>query len=255
MTGKGEKIEDTEQAQPFDYNAHTRSKLGEFETDEEYGAAFDKMHSEHSELSGFKKDFEEKSAVLTERMAQNPEFAAFMQAAMEGEPLVVCCVEAGIEEEDIAEAKGETGYDRARTKHAERIDKRKRNEEHMKEIGESAKMSAQEIEAFSKETFGDNADEAEAFADFVDNIIHSALIQKIDRNFLTRMHQAFTYKEDVAEAAETGRVAGKNENIVAHKKKGATKDDGLPDLNGKGAAITQNVSGPQLVKPRKRQRF
>lgn len=215
----------------YDFNSHARKSLGEFETDEEYGSAFDTMRKEHGEYKQKADDYELNSKQLAAIITANPEIGDLLQAVFDGDPLAVAILKAGVTPDDLEMAEGEDGYDKFKAVHDERTAKSEARKARNAELEENQKGFAQDYEAFAKETFGDDKETASAFDDFADNLIAKILNGGARKPELVRLHQAFTYKEDVAEAAETGKIAGKNETIVEKRKADSAKiSDGMPEI-------------------------
>lgn len=70
------------------------------------------------------------------------------------------------------------------------------------------------------------------FVEWVDNEILANLLDgKVNKGILTKLYQGWIYDAAVADALETGKVEGRNEQIEA-KRKQARKTDGLPADGG-----------------------
>lgn len=62
-------------------------------------------------------------------------------------------------------------------------------------------------------------------------ILANLLDGKVNKGILTKLYQGWIYDAAVADALETGKVEGRNEQIEA-KRKQARKTDGLPADGG-----------------------
>lgn len=93
---------------------------------------------------------------------------------------------------------------------------------------ENDEFSAKEIADFAKENDLD-PDRAQEFLNKVGEALDEVYSGKISKGFLSSMWKALNHENDVKNAAETARIAGRNEKIVA-KKEEKPKGDGLPAL-------------------------
>ena len=92
-------------------------------------------------------------------------------------------------------------------------------------------QSKTDVDAFFAEHGLDEAEQKQ-FVEWVDNEILANLLDgKVNKGILTKLYQGWIYDAAVADALETGKVEGRNEQIEA-KRKQARKTDGLPADGG-----------------------
>lgn len=252
---KTEELDSTSNQQgetkPYDFGGHVRKSLGEYGTDEEYGAAFDTMKKERDDFKTKAEEYELNSRQVSAIIAENPEAEELLRALLDGKPFVIAVLEAGVTKEDLEIAEGEDGYERYNELNTQRKEKATARAAREKELEEDTKLFMQDYEAFAKETFGDSADEAKGFDAFADDFIAKFLSGKARKAELVKLHQAYTYEEDVAEAAESGKIEGKNEQIVSKKKKESERvSDGLPVMtSGQVASEKPSMKRTGVIPP------
>ena len=132
---------------------------------------------------------------------------------------------------ELAVPEGEPDYDaykKAATERSQRLaDMKARTEARDKNIAQSKT----DVDAFFAEHGLDEAEQKQ-FVEWVDNEILANLLDgKVNKGILTKLYQGWIYDAAVADALETGKVEGRNEQIEA-KRKQARKTDGLPADGG-----------------------
>ena len=117
---------------------------------------------------------------------------------------------------------------KAATERSQRLaDMKARTEARDKNIAQSKT----DVDAFFAEHGLDEAEQKQ-FVEWVDNEILANLLDgKVNKGILTKLYQGWIYDAAVADALETGKVEGRNEQIEA-KRKQARKTDGLPADGG-----------------------
>jgi len=110
------------------------------------------------------------------------------------------------------------------------------NELANKKKAENDEFTAKEIADFAKDNKID-PDKAEEVLGRIGEILDEAYSGRISRNLLNVIYKGFNSEEDIKNAAEAARIAGRNEKIVAEKDK-KPKGDGQPILGSTGKTET-----------------
>lgn len=118
----------------------------------------------------------------------------------------------------------------------------------------SAEKRKNETEAYDNidkfaEKLAMDAAAKDAFVSFINELYNDLSVLKLSEKTLEKLYKAMNYDKDVAEAAETGEIDGKNQAIEAArvKKSAATAGDGVP--------TPQGGSTPAPAKPEKKPSF
>ena len=159
-----------------------------------------------------------------------PEFAQIIEDVANGVP-VQGAIARQFDPSELAVPEGEPDYDaykKAATERSQRLaDMKARTEARDKNIAQSKT----DVDAFFAEHGLDEAEQKQ-FVEWVDNEILANLLDgKVNKGILTKLYQGWIYDAAVADALETGKVEGRNEQIEA-KRKQARKTDGLPADGG-----------------------
>lgn len=89
-------------------------------------------------------------------------------------------------------------------------------------------QSKTDVDAFFAEHGLDEAEQKQ-FVEWVDNEILANLLDgKVNKGILTKLYQGWIYDAAVADALETGKVEGRNEQIEAKRKRPARRTACLP---------------------------
>lgn len=124
---------------------------------------------------------------------------------------------------------GDPDYDQmteAYNQGKERLTKRKETEATLQKNRE---MSVKEIETWLEEKgYGD--EEVIARLKLMDEIKSDFMNDKITKKHLEILDKAMDYDTAVSDASEAGKVAGRNEALVAKRSKEKVATDGLPEL-------------------------
>lgn len=224
----------------YDFNGHVRGKLGEFGSDEEYGAEFDRIHGEYGKMmDGGRK--------LAEAMKNDPRVGEFINAMTKGEPFEVALIKAGVTSDMLEVAEGEENFDKYKTAMDERNKKRQEREAREAEFNTNIAESAKVLEAFSEKNMKDNSEKADRFVEYVAGINQALNSAKWDEPTLVALYKGFEYDDKMdeketekAEAVKMAEVKGKNAKIEEKKKSEKKTTDGMPG-GGAGAVVKKPV--------------
>lgn len=137
----------------------------------------------------------------------------------------------------------EPDYDKWNKAKQERIEKQKSREKAQQEFDANMQQSVKTFEEFGKE-LGYDAGKAKEFTSKIDGVISELNKGVVSKRFLTMMQKAFEFDEAVKDAAETGEVKGRNEQIEVKKESIKEKaGDGIPDINISGKS--ENLDKPE----------
>ena len=106
--------------------------------------------------------------------------------------------------------------------------------------------SKTDVDAFFAEQ-GLSEEEQQRFVAWVDNEILANLLDgKVNKEILTKLYQGWVYDTAVAEARETGKVEGRNEQIETRRVR-AQKTDGLPADGGGVEATSASETDKDII--------
>lgn len=156
-----------------------------------------------------------------------PEFAQIIEDVANGVPVQVA-IARQFDPSELAVPEGEPDYDaykKAATERSQRLaDMKARTEARDKNIAQSKT----DVDAFFAEHGLDEAEQKQ-FVEWVDNEILANLLDgKVNKGILTKLYQGWIYDAAVADALETGKVEGRNEQIEAKRKQAARRTACLP---------------------------
>ena len=139
--------------------------------------------------------------------------------------------------EDISDE----GNEEDRNAYSEKVSKRKARETELKG---NQDLSIAEIQGYMEEK-GWPEEKAIEFMDKVDTFASDLFNGKITKTHLAQLEKAFNYDNDVNTALDDGKIAGRNEKIVAEKASREDIKDLLPEIN----------EGAEVPKQNKRNRY
>lgn len=211
-----------------------------FESEQEAEDAFYEDYSQDTQsLKGYREDNEK----IFELMSDNPELGQIMSELSKGTPFIVA-VAKSIDLQDLIPEKGEPNYEAYTKAASERKARRAELDSQSKEfIANQEQTQADAIEFFEKNNIPD--EECKGLVLFMDGIIADMARGKISKEVLRKLYEAYRYEEDVATAADAGRVEGRNQKIEEKRIKNGNTD-GLPQ--GKGASIAPTQETPAARK-------
>lgn len=203
-----------------------------WENDDAYEESLYK-HLEDTDLalSGYRQN----DKTIGEILEMYPEFALVLQDIGSGVPLRIA-LERNIGLEELTPDEKDTEYEAFVEARDKRLaDARKFNDEYTSRRANAEKSN----ELFSAFVEGQAEwDEAkkEGFVTFVQDFLFALGRGEFTNRDFQMLADAYTHDEDVAEAAETGKIEGRNETITTKRIKQKTEVDGIPDGGGANPA-------------------
>ena len=202
-----------------------RKHLGVKDGEDLHGKALEHIQS----LQDYKDKNESVNAKLLEVFETQPEIGSFLKDIVNGAPVNVA-IARNFDVESLKAQEGDPDYDEWN----KAIDGRKKTvaekQKYLKEIDDNVKMSAKELDAFTKENKLSDS-EAEDFLKSVDQLVADLVRGKVTKDALTRFYKGINYDKDIKEQAKVAEVKGKNAKIDELKKKEDSKvGDGIPKL-------------------------
>jgi hypothetical protein len=201
-----------------------------FEKDEDYDSAMD----EHlTSLEDYREKGKKANQKLLALFESEPSVGEMVRDMMSGASFREA-VARHFSAEDFTPIEGDPDYEGWTKNKTEREEKMNKRREFEKNYAANLETAGKELEAFAKEH---NLDEkaTDEFLESMEKMLENFNNGKITKDTLTLMRRAMTYDQDIKDALEQGRVAGRNEKIVAQRE-GETGQtgDGIPKL-GKSA--------------------
>jgi hypothetical protein len=200
-----------------------------FDTMADYDAAL----VEH--LNGLKTTIEEKTKAeekLVDILNDSPELTSVIQNLAKGISLRVALIKAGFQPEDFSVSDDDDDAEELVKAKLERQEQSKKRREQEQAIQNNIKQSEKAIQKF-QETKGIKDSVKEKFLNEVHTMFESVMDGKVTENLLESFWKALNYENDIKKAEDRGMVRGRNQKIVAEKRK--KSGDGLPKLNGSTA--------------------
>lgn len=186
----------------------------------------------------------EMQAKLVEKLNEDPTLGLFLSEIIRGTSvpkalsLVYGDVLEELEDADLEDY--EAGYQENKAK------KTKASED-LAKAESNAKNFMAEFDRYVEEKGYDDAT-ADALWDKVYNSVLSAVEGNVSMEFVEYIDKGSSYDEDIAEAAESGVVEGKNQNIEAQIREDHPDGDGVPDLNNATAQDTAKNTKPSVAR-------
>uniref|UniRef100_UPI004056C80A hypothetical protein n=1 Tax=Alistipes sp. TaxID=1872444 RepID=UPI004056C80A len=180
-------------------------------------------------------DYRENDKTIGEILEMYPEFALVLEDIGNGVPLRIA-LERNIGLDELTPDEKDADYEsfmETRTKRLE--DSRKFNEDYnMRRT--NAEKSNERFSAFVEDQ--ENWDDAkkQGFVSFVQDFLAALGRGEFSDSNFQMLADAYTHDEDVADAAETGKIEGRNENITSRRIKREASTDGIPDGGGANPA-------------------
>lgn len=195
---------------------------------------------------------------IMELVETYPEFAQIIEDVAAGMP-VQAAIARQFSPEELTVAEGEPDYDAYRKAAEERTKRLADQRERIAAREQNMARSKTDVDAFFAERGMDEAERQE-FVDWVDNTVLANLLDgKVDKGILTKLYQGWKYDEAVAEARETGKIEGRNEQIEA-RRTAASGVDGLASpgtggMPGEGGGADKPDFLDEVLDRRNRRKF
>ena len=203
---------------------------------EQIGADYDKYEDEISKYRDNEKRF-------SEMMSADPRSAQYLTDWANGEDPVVGLVRNfGAEIKDVLEdPEMQDKLAEANKEYVERVAKNKALEE---EYSKNMEETLQTLEQFQKER-GLSDEQVDGILNMLIQVINDGVLGKFTARTLEMACKAMNYDADVASAGEEGRIAGRNDKIVA-KLRSERQGDGTQPLSGANG-MAGNGNKPQSI--------
>lgn len=205
----------------------------EFADDETY---FQKASEQLDDLEQYRNNNMEANKALMEIFNAEPAVAELLKDMIEGASFREG-VARNFSIEELTPAEGDPDREGWKKNSEARTKRLNDNELANKTRAENDEFSSKEIKEFATET-GLEPDKAAEFLSKVGEALDEVYAGKISKSFLTSMWKALNHEDDVKNAAETARIAGRNEKIVTEKET-KPKGDGMPILGSTTPAEPQ----------------
>jgi len=203
-----------------------------FEKESDY---LDAADSELSELEGYRTENIKRNERLFELFEAHPELADIIQDMDKGSSFTEAFAR-NVDVDAIKPFEGEPDYDawsKAKEDRKKKLDERKKFQtEYDANVQNSVKFYS---EWAKKQNF--TPEKSNEFTGKIDGVLAEASKGVISEAFLNLMKKGLSFDEAVQEAAVTGEIKGKNEQIEVIKEKETKKGgDGIPNLQSTGEA-------------------
>ncbi len=210
-----------------------RKHLGIKDGEDLHGKALDHIKS----LQDYKDNNESVNSKLLEVFETQPEIGSFLKDIVNGAPVNVAIAK-NFDVESLKAQDGDPDYDEWNKAIEGRKKTLAEKQKYLKEIDDNVKMSAKELEAFTKENKLSDED-AEDFLKGVDQLVADLVRGKVTKDALTRFYKGINYDKDIKEQTKVAEVKGKNTKIEELKKKEESKvGDGIPKLKAQNKVET-----------------
>lgn len=195
-----------------------------FEKNEDYDAAMD----EHlTSLEDYREKGKKANQKLLALFESEPAVGEMVRDMMAGASFREAAAR-HFSADDFTPAEGDPDYEGWTKNKTEREEKMNKRREFEKTYAANLEAAGKELEAFAKEH---NLDEkaTDEFLTNIEKVLDDFNNGKMTRDTFKLMRRAMTYEQDLKDAREEGRLAGRNEKIVAQREKEPDQTgDGLP---------------------------
>ena len=197
-------------------------------------ALYDYLTQSDKKIAGH----EAANKTIMEVVQAYPEFAQIIEDVANGIPVQVA-IARQFDPSELAVPEGEPDYEAYKQAAEERTKRLADMKARVETREKNMARSKTDVDAFFAEQ-GLSEEEQQQFVAWVDNEILANLLDgKVNKEILTKLYQGWVYDTAVAEARETGKVEGRNEQIETRRVR-TQKTDGLPAYDG-GVEATSAV--------------
>ena len=224
----GKKEEAKEGKPPHKYHERLTKAFPDrtFEKDEDYDTAMDEYLTS---LEDYREKGKKANQKLLALFESEPAVGEMVRDMMSGASFREAAAR-HFSAEDFTPTEGDPDYEGWAKNKAEREEKMKKRREFEKTFAANLETAGKELEAFAKEH---NLDEkaTDEFLVSIEKMLEDFNNGKITKDSLRFMRRAMTYEQDIKDAREEGRIAGRNEKIVAQREEEPDQTgDGIPKL-------------------------
>jgi hypothetical protein len=227
----------------------------EFKTDEEHDAGMDELLTD---LTGYKDKGQSTNKKLIAMFEAEPQVGEIVRDCINGATFREALAR-HVSPDDITAVEGDPdfeGWSKNKTAREEgQASKQKFADDYAKNIS----TSEQAVTAYVEKQ-GLSPEDADAFFGKFDEMLDNVSKGIITEANLDAWMKALNYDSDVIAATEEGKIAGRNENIVAKKEAPAVAGDGLPRPTRTSQEEDQAAPAPNYMeslvnKTKKRDQF
>lgn len=214
----------------------------EFGDDDELEQAlYDYLTQSDKKIAGH----EAANKTIMEVVQAYPEFAQIIEDVANGIPVQVA-IARQFDSSELAVPEGEPDYEAYKQAAEERTKRLADMKARVETREKNMARSKTDVDAFFAEQ-GLSEEEQQRFVAWVDNEILANLLDgKVNKEILTKLYQGWVYDTAVAEARETGKVEGRNEQIETRRVR-AQKTDGLPADGGSVEATSASETDKDII--------
>lgn len=207
--------------------------------EERFGQTFDN----DADLVAFVSDklsavggYEASDAKIQEVLSDYPELLSLVEDLGNGVPFRQALA-ANIDIDDLRAEEGDDDYAEVEQAAQKRRERAKRAKDYEARVNANMEKSAEVLQQFFADE-GMSEEQAQNFADAIDNMINGYIDGNITPDFLRFFQHALNYDTDIASAREAGAISAKNARIDAERERRATETDGMPQ-GGSAIAVSE----------------
>lgn len=182
----------------------------------------------------------ENNEKLFKRLESDPSAAAALAEFIDGTPLPVA-LRRYFTDEELSAQEGDDYFESYKKAGEERDAHKKEVNDYIEKIKANSTESEKNFKEYAEEN-GLTPEESEKMWEFYQNLMNEMSSGMISKDFLSLMHKGKHYNQDVEDANEAGKAAGRNEKIV--EKLSKPKGDGLPEPTGGKAGVEPKEKRP-----------
>lgn len=175
----------------------------------------------------------ENNEKLFKRLESDPSAAAALAEFIDGTPLPVA-LRRYFTDEELSAQEGDDYFESYKKAGEERDAHKKEVNDYIEKIKTNSAESEKNFKEYAEEN-GLTPEESDKMWEFYQNLMNEMSTGMISKDFLSLMHKGRNYNQDVEDANEAGKAAGRNEKIV--EKLSKPKGDGLPEPTGGKAGV------------------
>lgn len=227
----------------------------EFKSDEEHETGMDDYLKE---LEGYKDRGQSANKKLIALFEAEPQIGDIVRDCINGATFREALAR-HLDAKDLEAIEGDPDYEGWSKNKTERETKLAERNKFQEDYAKNISTSEQAVTAYVEKK-GLSPEEADAFFGKFDEMLDNVSKGIITEDHLDAWMKALNYDSDVVTATEQGKVAGRNENIVAKKSAATTSGDGLPRPSRSAQEADQPAAAPGymdslVAKTKKRDQF
>ena len=225
--------EELKKSKREDYLARMKSRKPDVNYDDDesrYGAYMEHDDEMQGQIDNYKKSDDQMKGAFS----KDPRLASFISGVLEGGDTPTGFVKNfgkdildSMDDEEVLQKITE-----ANNEYLGRVESSKKLEQ---ERRDNLEASVAAVTAF-KEEKGLSDEEFGGFVDKFNDLLEEGFMGKLSPEFLEVMYKGLNYEEDIASAAEIGRIDGKNEKIETENRTKQKSD--VPSMRGVGSGST-----------------